>query len=93
VQQLAKLKEFARNHEIAWYRAGRQSDGKTFVCYVTAGKTLFNSTHIGLITGTFEPDGSFQRTSAHLWGPVTVKNDCRKRGFDPPVTITGGNGF
>jgi hypothetical protein len=88
-QQIAKLKALFGNPQIEWYRAGRQSDGKTFVCLVTNGKDIFGIGHTELFAGTFESDGSFQQTPAHLWSKRTVRRDCWSRGFDPPVTLAG----
>jgi hypothetical protein len=86
--QIATLKEQAPNDQIAWYRAGRQSDGKIFVCLVTNGKNRFgDSSHTNLITGTLESDGSFSRSLAYLQDSRAVVNDCRAHGFDPPIKI------
>jgi hypothetical protein len=83
--QIAKLRAMAPNDQVAWHRAGRQSDGKTFVCLVTSGKTIFGQSRALVFSGTFESDGSFQRTLAYLQSTYAVVDDCRKRGFDPPV--------
>jgi hypothetical protein len=92
-KQIATLKATAPKNQLAvWYRAGRQSDGKTFVCLVTSGKALF-AHRAQVFAGTFESDGSFQQTLAQAWSSYAVRDDCRKRGFDPPVTISGGLGF
>jgi len=85
--QIAKLKEMAPNDQIVWYGAGQQSDGKIFVCLVTSGKNPFAVGNTQLFTGTFESDGSFQQTWARFLNKLDVVNDCRRRGFDPPVTI------
>jgi len=95
-KQIAKLKAIAPEDQLVWYRAGRQSDGKTFVCVVTHGKNrlpIFGETHTGLFAGTFESDGSLQQTLAYLQSLKAVRRDCWNRGFDPPVTITGGPPF
>jgi hypothetical protein len=92
-KQIATLKAIAPNDQVVWHRAGRQSDGKTFVCLVTHGKnrvSIFGETHTELSAGTFESDGSFQRSAAHMISPYSVRNECRRHGFDPPVSITGG---
>jgi hypothetical protein len=83
--EVAKLREFAAKGQLVWYSAGRQSDGKIFACFVTSGKTLFGESSVGVFAGTFESDGSFQQTLAYLVSTKAVMQDCRKRGFDPPV--------
>jgi hypothetical protein len=89
--QVAKLKTAtAPRDQIAWYGAGRQSDGKTFVCLVTNGKTLFGENRALVFAGTFESDGSFQQTGAYLWSVPAVVKDCRERGFDPPIAPKHG---
>jgi hypothetical protein len=86
-QQIAKLKEFTPRAEIAWLRAGRQSDGKIFVCHVVEGKNFFGTRGINLMTGTFEADGSYQQSRAYLWSLRAVLEECHAHGFAPPVTI------
>jgi len=86
--QLAKLKEIAPNDQIAWYGAGLQSDGKTFVCLVTGRKNRSgSSTYLSLFTDTFDSEGSFQRSLAYLWSAKEVMNDCRRRGIEPPINL------
>ena len=92
--QITKLKTlFPKVDRMVWSRAGRQPDGKTFVCFVFTtpqeGRTSFEGSPAAVYAGTFEADGSFQQTSGHLWNVRHVVNDCRNRGFDPPVKITG----
>jgi len=87
--QIAKLKEMAPVDRIVWYGAGRQSDGKIFVCLVTHGENRFISgSHTQLFAGTFDDsEGSFHQTLAYLQSPYAVVRDCRSRGLDPPVRI------
>jgi hypothetical protein len=89
--QIASLRENAPNDQILWYGAGRQSDGTIFVCLVTGGKNpIGGGTHTQLFTGTFEADATFHQTLAYLVNHQAVINDCRRRGFDPPVRIVHG---
>jgi len=90
--QIAKLRAVAPNDRVAWYGAGRQSDGKTFVCLVTDGKTLFGESRALVFAGTFESDGSYQRPFLSGAARPAV-NECRKRGFDPPVAPKRGLRF
>jgi len=90
--QIAKLKAVAPNDRVAWYGAGRQSDGKTFVCLVTDGKTLFGESRALVFAGTFESDGSYQQPFLSR-GTVAATKDCRKHGFDPPVAPKNGLRF
>ena len=83
--QIAKLRTAAPNDRVAWYGAGRQSDGKTFVCLVTNGKTLFGESRALVFTGTFESDGSFQRPPSFMSSTRSAVITCRRHGFDPPV--------
>jgi hypothetical protein len=87
--QVAKLKEMYAPAQIVWYRAGQRSDGKIYVCLVTQGKNLWGGAGApGLISGTFEPDGSFARTLAYLMnGDRAVLKECHVRGFEPPVML------
>jgi hypothetical protein len=89
--QIATLKARAPKDQVVWVHAGRQSDGKTFVCLVTHGKNrFFGGTHTQLFAGTFESDGSFHQTLDYLQSLSAVVNACRRRGFDPPVKIRYG---
>jgi hypothetical protein len=86
--QIAKLKEKAGNDQILWYGAGLQSDGTTFVCLVTGGENRFGGgRHTQLLAGTLDSDGAFQSTLAYLHSERAVLGDCRKRGFEPPVSL------
>jgi hypothetical protein len=84
--QIAKLQEVTPRGQITWLRAGRQSDGRIFVCHVASGKPPFGGS-AGLITGFFEPDGSYQRSPAHFMSLQAVLEDCHERGFEPPIAI------
>jgi hypothetical protein len=86
--QMTKLREFTPKGQISCLRAGRQSDGKTFVCHVVSGKNIFGTPTVGLLTGTFEDDGSYQRTWAHINSLRAVLAECHAHGFEPPVTVT-----
>jgi hypothetical protein len=85
--QIAKLKERSGNAQFTWHRAKRYSDGKIFVCHLTTTKGLLRS-DIRVHSGFFESDGSYQESGAHLMGTRILLQECRSRGFDPPVTIT-----
>jgi hypothetical protein len=87
--QMAKLKEHTPRGQIVWLRAGRQSDGNIFVCHVVSGKTLLGGTSVGLLTGTFQDDGSYERTWAHIHSLRAVLDECHAHGYEPPVTIKG----
>jgi hypothetical protein len=89
--QIANLKAVASNDRVVWYGAGRQRDGRTFVCLVTSGRTLFGESRALAFGGTFEADGSFRRTSSDT-GDGAVK-DCRQHGFDPPIAKKNGLPF
>ncbi len=86
-QQTAKLKELAPKAHIVWLGAGRQKDGRVFVCHVVRGNDIFGKSHIALFSGTFEADGSYRRSWAYLSSAQAVVEDCRAHGFDPPVFI------
>src|SRR5258708_14688775 len=86
--QVARLKAIAPAHRAAWYGAGRQSDGKTFVCLVIDEKTIFGRRAV-VVAGTFEPDGSFQQTLSRFHSTTAVVIDCQKHGFSPPVVVKG----
>jgi hypothetical protein len=82
--QIAKLKTLAPNDRLVWYRAGRQkNDGKTFVCAVTDGKTLWGKSRALIFAGTLESDGSFQ-PAVKIPGS-TDEGLCIRAGFHPPV--------
>jgi hypothetical protein len=87
--QMAKIRELAPRAQVVWLRAGRQSDGKIFVCHVISAKNVFGQSSVRLKTGTFEPDGSYQKTAAYLWSVGAVLDECHTHGFQPPVTIKG----
>lgn len=87
--QMAKVRELTPRAQVVWLRAGRQSDGKIFVCHVISAKNVFGQTSVGLKTGTFEADGSYQKTAAYLWSLSAVLDECHTHGFQPPVTIKG----
>lgn len=86
--QMTKLREYTPKGQISWLRAGRESDGKIFVCHVVTGKTVFGSPTVGLLTGRFEGDGAYERSWAHINSHSAVLDECHKHGFDPPVTIS-----
>jgi hypothetical protein len=86
--QVARLKAIAPAHRLAWYDAGRQSDGKTFVCLAIDEKTIFGRRAV-VVAGTFEPDGSFQQTLSRFHSATAVVIDCQKHGFNPPVVVKG----
>jgi Tfp pilus assembly protein PilV len=85
--QMAKLQELAPKSDITWLGAGRQADGRIFVCHVVTGKTLFGGKSVALFTGTFEADGSYARSPARYLSKQAIVADCQAHGFDPPVTI------
>jgi hypothetical protein len=87
--QMAKIRELAPRAQVVWLRAGRQSDGKIFVCHVASAKNIFGNTGVGLWVGTLEADGSYQRSPAYLWSLSAVLDECHAHGFQPPVTIKG----
>jgi hypothetical protein len=86
--QMTKLREYTPKGQISWLGAGRQSDGQIFVCHVVPGKTRFGDRTVALLTGTFDGDGPYERTWAHIRSERTVLQECHSHGFDPPVTIT-----
>jgi hypothetical protein len=86
-QQIEKLRELAPAATITWVRAGRRSDGKIFVCHVIEAKDLFGTRRVNLLTGTFEADGSYQRSLVRLLTLQAVLQECNAHGFNPPVTI------
>jgi hypothetical protein len=67
--------------KIVWVGAGRQKDGKIFVCHVSIGK---KRGYVSLLAGTLEADGSYQRTTGSKEGTLRA---CWEHGFEPPVTI------
>ena len=86
-QQLAKLKEIAPRAEIAWLRAGRKDDGTIFVCHVLAADNIFGQRKVNVITGSFQTDGTYERSGMHYISLRAVLEECRGHGFNPPVTI------
>jgi hypothetical protein len=89
--QLAALTVTRDRMTVAWVRAGIQKeDGKTFACAVlTAGQnTFWTKKSVVVITGTFEPDGSFSNKYNILIGEQDPIGNCRRKGFDPPVHTT-----
>jgi hypothetical protein len=87
-RQKAKLPLTGVQPKITWLGAGRQKDGKIFVCYVTLAKDNFGIKILGLKAGTFEADGSFQESS-RLSGNEGVLSACWRHGFRPPVKLRG----
>jgi hypothetical protein len=86
-QQTEKLKALVPNGNIVWLRAGQKRDGNVFVCHVTEHKNIFGGRVVTLFAGTFEADGSYQRSLSYLVNLLSVQMDCLTHGFDPPVTI------
>lgn len=95
--QTTLLKKPSDRSRIAWVRAGTQSDGKIFVCYVTStpppptiwgsDKTIFGESRPEVIqvhSGTFEANGTFKANESLLIDDVHF-HDCRSRGINPPV--------
>lgn len=72
---------------VVWVRAGRQNDGKTFVCYVTKAPValLGSPDSVSVHTGTFDIDGSFRPTAIPLLGESYPVESCQMKGFDPPI--------
>lgn len=93
-KQLALLPKATRyESKTTWVGAGRQKDGKIFVCHVSNGKLLFGGKHVGVFAGTFEKDGSYQRTSTHMHSAFAVIQECWMHGLRPPVWIKGQMSF
>ncbi len=86
--QIAVLKDrfVPKIDQIIWLRAGHQSDGATFVCFVFASqKPSSGRQPVAIRAGVFESDGSFHQTWGYLFDAAHIANDCRNRGFNPPV--------
>ena len=86
-QQIGKLRGGTTfNTKVVWHAAGRQSDGNTFVCFVTKGTTILGQEVLGLYVGTFESDGDYR--SAMSTGNYTGRiAECHKHGMFPPVQV------
>ena len=87
--QVAALTVTRERLKVVWVRAGRQKeDGKTFACAVLAPITSpawGNKDSVAVITGTFEPDGSFSNKYNIVIGEQDPIGNCHRKGFDPPV--------
>jgi hypothetical protein len=87
-KQMAKLKdETGPRSEITWVKAGRQKDGKTFVCHVISGTDYIGRKHVSLLAGTFEADGSYRQSAARYHSKDAVLKECNSNGLEPPVTV------
>jgi len=88
--QLVALTVTRERLRVAWVRAGIQKeDGKTFACAVLVGsKNAFTGKEgVAVVTGTFEPDGSFSNKYNIFIGEQDPIGNCRRKGFDPPVRV------
>ncbi len=86
--QVAALTVTREHSKVVWVRAGIQKeDGKTFACVVLARivPSASNKDQVEVITGTFEPDGSFSNRYNIIIGEQHPIQNCQSRGFDPPV--------
>jgi len=97
-EQVALLKKPADNSRIVWGRAGRQADGKTFVCYVTSTPippNIFGQRRKDIVmvhAGAFGEDGSFKESAIPLLGEHGFY-ECHDKGIDPPVIKVRRNAF
>jgi hypothetical protein len=87
--QVAALTVTRERMRVVWVGAGLQKeDGKTFACAVLAPinpPALGNKDSVAVITGTFEPDGSFSNKYNIIIGEQDPIGNCQRKGFDPPV--------
>jgi hypothetical protein len=87
-KQMARLKQESPRGQIVWLGAGRQKDGKIFVCHVATGKDLIGVKFVNLHTGTFEADDSYEPSTARFQSHAAVLRECNSHGFEPPVSVT-----
>ena len=86
--QVAALTVTREHSRVVWVRAGIQKeDGKTFACVVLASKnpSAGQEDRVYVITGTFEPDGSFSNRYNIIIGEQHPIQNCESHGFQPPV--------